>query len=628
MLHFFRTIIKSKVGAIVAIAMLCLLALAFVAADVSGNRGVGGASSGTIAKVGGESVTAADLNNGVNEALQRVRQQDPTLSMTGFVARGGLDIILNDLIDLKALFDFGKDNDIVAGDRLIDSELQRQGALQPQAIPRDTVATRLVARMLLAPAEYGAVMPAEMAWRYSQLLGESRTGTVVVLPSLAFAPQQAPGNAQLAAFYKSHTNAFIRPERRVIRYATFGPDAVKNVPAPTDAEIAKRYDADKAQYAALERRAITQVVAPTEAAAKAIDAEVKAGKSLDASASEKGLAAAKLGPLGKQELSAQSAPAVADAVFAAAKGQVVTARSPLGWYVVRVEAVDTRPARSLAEVKTEIATTLATEKRRAAVTDYLTKIEEQFEGGSNLPEVAAKLGLQLQDTPPLTADGAVYQAPGQGVSPALKPILKTAFSMEENQPQVAEAEPGKTFIVYDVTSVSPSAPAPMNEILGDVKLAYALDMGAANAKAEALKVQAALRKGEKVDAIVARIGKKLPQVERVGMSRPQLVQMQQAGRPVPPPIRLLFAMAKGSVKVQEAPGKRGWFVVVLDTIQPGAVDRKDPAIAAAQRGLGKASGTEYSEALRKAITANVGVTRNEAAIKALRDQLSGKAAAE
>ncbi len=87
-------------------------------------------------------------------------------------------------------------------------------------------------------------------------------------------------------------------------------------------------------------------------------------------------------------------------------------------------------------------------------------------------------------------------------------------------------------------------------------------------------------------------------------------------------------MAKGSVKVQEAPGKRGWFVVVLDTIQPGAVDRKDPAIAAAQRGLGKASGTEYSEALRKAITANVGATRNEAAIKALRDQLSGKAAAE
>jgi peptidyl-prolyl cis-trans isomerase D len=624
MLQFFRSMIKSKIGAVIAIVVLGLIALAFVAADVTGSGGLGGAGSGTIAEVGGEDVTSADLSEAANDALQRVRQQEPTMSMSGLIARGGLGILLGDLVDLNALYAFGKDHGLVAGDRLIDSELQRAGATQPQAIPRKSVATRLVARQILAPAEYGAVLPREMAWRYGQLLAERRTGTVVVLPALSFAPEKEPSQAELQAYYRAHAAAFIRPERRVIRYATFGADAVKNVPAPTDAEIAKRYAADKAQYAALERRGITQLVVPTQAAATAIVAEVNGGKSLEASAAEKGLAAAKIAPLGKQELAAQASPAVADAVFAAPQGKLVTARSPLGWYVVRVEAIDVRPARSLDQVKGEIATALAADKRRAALSDYLARVEEQFENNANLPEVAGKLGLQVQSTPQITIDGSVYGQPGQGISPALKPVLKTAFSMQENEPQVAEAEAGTTFVIYDVTAIAPSAPAPYNEITGDVKVAYAIDKGSAAAKAQALKIQAALRRGQKIDAILAGIGKKLPPVERVGMTRPQLAQIQRSGRPVPPPISLMFAMAQGSIKVQEAPQKRGWFVVALDTIEPGKIDRNDPSVVGAQRELGKAAGSEYAEALRKAITKEAGVKRNEAAMKALRDQLSGK----
>lgn len=623
MLQFFRSLTKSKVGAFVTIGILALIALAFVAGDIGGSGGIGGAGSGVVAEVGGEDITTADLNRETNEALQRIRQQDPTMSMSGFIARGALNILLGDLIDLKALYAFGQKHGIVAGDRLIDSELQRAGALQPQAIPRDSVASRLIARQLLAPSEYGAVMPLDMAWRYSQLLAERRTGSVVVLPSLLFAPEKEPSAAELAAYYKAHTSAFIRPERRVIRYATFGADAVKAVPAPTDAEIAKRYQDNRAQYAALERRRITQLVVPTEAAAQAVASEVEGGKTLEAAATEKGLSAAKLDPLSKEDLTAQASAAVANAVFAAPQGKLVSARSPLGWYVVRLDAIDQRPARSLDQVRNEIVEALTLEKRRKALSDFVAKVEEQFEGGANLPEVAKSLGLQVQSTPQVTANGAVYGQQGQTVPPALKPVLQTAFSMQENQPQIAEAEPGVTFVVYDVTAIASSAPAPLAEIRNDVKLAYALDKGAATAKAQAQKIQAALRKGEKLEAALAKVGKSLPPVERVGMSRPELAQIQRSGRQVPPPVNLMFAMASGSVKVQEAPEKRGWFVVVLDTIEPGKVARTDPSIAAARKELGKVSGSEYSEALRKAITKDVGAKRNDAAIKALRTDLAG-----
>ncbi|MET1756597.1 peptidyl-prolyl cis-trans isomerase [Novosphingobium sp. RD2P27] len=624
MLQFFRSFLKSKVGAVIGLVVLGLIALAFAAADITGGSFGASTTSGHVAEVGSENVTPAELTTEANQALARVRQQEPTMSMSGFIARGGLGIILDDLIDLKALYAFGQDHGIVAGDRLIDSELQRAGAIQPQGIPRDSVAQRLVARQLLAPAEYGAVLPAEMAWRYGQLLGERRTGSIAILPSLLFAPEKEPTAAELAAYYKANTDSFIRPERRVIRYATFGADAVKNVAAPTDAEIAQRFNADKAQYEAIERRQITQLVVPTEAAAKAIVAEVEGGKSLKAAASEKGLSAAKLDPLSKAELATQTSSGVADAVFAAQQGRLAIARSPLGWHVVRVETIDQRPARTLDQVRGEIASNLATEKRRAALSDTLGKIEEQFEEGANLPEVAQSLGLQVQSTPQITADGAVYQQPGQSITPALKPVLQTAFAMQENEPQVAEAEAGTTFVIYEVTEIASSAPAPLREITEDVKAAYALDKGAAAAKEQAQKIQAAVRKGEKLEAVLAKLPKKLPPVERVGMTRPQLMQIQQSGRPVPPPIMLLFAMASGSVKIQEAPQQRGWFVVALDEVEPGKIDRNDPSVAATRRELGKVAGGEYSEALRKAITKDVGVERNESAIKAVRDQLAGE----
>ena len=66
-----------------------------------------------------------------------------------------------------------------------------------------------------------------------------------MIPSAAFAPKGDPTAAQLTAYYNANKADFIRPERRVLRYAVFGDEALGNV-EPTDAEIAARYDRDRA----------------------------------------------------------------------------------------------------------------------------------------------------------------------------------------------------------------------------------------------------------------------------------------------------------------------------------------------------------------------------------------------
>ncbi len=102
-------------------------------------------------------------------------------------------------------------------------------------------------------------------------------------------------------------------------------------------------------------------------------------------------------------------------------------------------------------------------------------------------------------------------------------------------------------------------------------------------------------------------------------------QLAQRGQQVPPPLALLFSMAEGTAKLLRAPNNRGWYVVTLKDIVPGQVAANDPILAAAQKELGQIAGREYAEQLRKAIRAEVGATRNDAAIKGVRTRLDGGA---
>lgn len=644
MLSFFRSTLKSKIGALLALLVLIVIAIAFASGDIAGLQTAGSGGGSAVATVGGNKIDANLLEQGAKTTLDRVKQQSPTATMKQLVEQGGLEEVLDNLIGSAGLFEFGKDHKILISDRAVDSEIAQisgfQGvdgkfdqatfrqALARQGISeqslREDIRASMTAQQLAAGAQFGTVLPRYAAERYAALLDETRSGSVIALPSLSYAPQVAPTDAQLAAFYKANTNRFVRPERRVVRYATFGEDAVKNVPAPTDAEIAARFEASKAVYAAKDNRKITQLIVPTEAAAKAIAAEVAGGKTLEAAASAKGLSAAGLEYFSRDQLSSQFSPAVSQAVFAAPVGKVATPqKSALGWHVIRIDEEQKSPARTLAEVRGELSQAVAVEKQRKALTDLLAKIEDQFSDGANLPEVAKSIGAQVQQTAPVTADGRVYGQEGQLIPDALKPVLSTAFGMDQDAPQVAEVERGKTFLVFDVTDIQASAPAPLAQIKNDVKVAWAISEGFKAAKATAIRMQADLRRGKTIEQVVASAGKSLP-VQQVSMSRPTLTAALRAGREVPPPVSLMFHMAEGTIKVQSAAGERGWFVVLLKDIVPGKIDSPQ-LVESTRTELGNQLSQAYAGALQAAALKEVGVKRNQAAIKAVRDRLAGNA---
>ncbi|MBS0482321.1 MAG: peptidyl-prolyl cis-trans isomerase [Proteobacteria bacterium] len=645
MLQFFRSFFSSKLGIFVTLAFVGLIALSFAGGDVAGSGAFGGVTgSDRVASVGRERISTSDLERAASNSVEQLREENPKMTMKTFVSQGGLEQLLGNLIDLSAVRAFGEKYGVFVGKRLVDSEIAKIPAAQGpdgkvnEAAYRAFLAQKrvtddqlrrqiteaMMAREMLSPAEIGLTAPKEAVNRYVGVLAERRIGAIALLPSAVFAPKSAPTDAEIAAWYASHKADYVLPERRVIRYATFTDAAVKNVPAPTDAEVAAVYEKNKAMFAASETRKVTQLVVPTEAAAKVLLAELGTGKGLEAVAAEKGLTAGPLGDLTKQALSGQTSQAIADAAFSASKGALIGPfKAPLGWTLLRVDTIQTKPGRTLDQARGEITAELAKTKQRAALTDFSARIEDEFDKGAALSDVAKELGLTPVETPPMLADGSLFGQPGKTAPPQLAKVVASAFAMEgEKQPQLAEVEPGKTFVVYDVSSIAKSAPPPLAEIKAVVASDVQLSKGAVAAKAAAQKVDQAAQSGTSLAAAMAALGIALPPVQPVDMPRQQLQAMRGN---VPPPLALLFSMAKGKTKLLGAPRSRGWYVVQLKDAIPGKVPENNPQVAEFGKSIGQLQASEYSQQLRTAMRNEVGVKRNEATIAKVRNQLAGTA---
>jgi peptidyl-prolyl cis-trans isomerase D len=314
--------------------------------------------------------------------------------------------------------------------------------------------------------------------------------------------------------------------------------------------------------------------------------------------------------------------AIAQAAFTAAQGAYTQpARSTLGWYVLHVDAIERQPARSLEQARAEISAALAEEQHRAALADLSARIEDEFDNGSSLSDVAKELKLQVVTTRPATADGRIYGTESETVPAILQRALQPAFEMREGEPQLAEVVPGESFLLFDVSDITASAAAPLAEIRDDVTAAWRQSEGSKAARNAADRIMERLKKGSRLaEAVAAEKKPGVPAVESINLNREQLASQGQ----VPSSLALFFSMAQGTEKKLEAPGEAGWYVVRLDKVEPGKVETGDPLIASTLRQLGQVTGDEYAAQFVAAAQREVGVKRNENAIRAVAAQLTGQ----
>lgn len=645
MINFFRSFFQSKIGLGLTIGFLVLIAIAFAAGDVGSSGSFGGLSgTNNVAVVGDEDVTTAELRQSTDNAFRQVQQDDPTLSMEEFVENGGLTQVLDTLLDRVAVSEFGRMLGVRAGENLINSEIRMisafrgpdgsfsadvyRAALQQQGltdqIVREDLSDGLIAQQVLVPAVFGAKFPDRIVARYATQLREKREGSIALVPAELFAPKDDPTAKQLQAFYNANRTDFMRPERRQVRYARFGTEQLTDSIEPTAAEIKKRYQDNADLYRASENRTFTQLIVPTKQAAESFRKRVSEGASLTQVAEEAGLETQQIGPITREDYTQQANSAVAQAVFSAGRGKIAAiARSPLGYHVVRIDDVETIAARTLAQARDEIADALRAEKQRRALTELASTIDERVNSGESFSDIADALKLETETTRPLLANGQVFGGqPGDAAPEIVQPLIQTVFQMREGQPQIAEVETGKTFVLYEASDISPAAVPPLKEIRDAVSARWAMAEGAKAAKAASDRILKRVRGGDSLAEAMRAEKVSLPPAQPLSLTREQMMQMQRPN----PPISLMFAMSAGTAKRLEAPRNAGFFLVQLEEITAGKIDKDDPLMGEARRGYAQLLSREYGDQLRKAIRTEVGIERNADAIETVRRQLTGQSA--
>jgi peptidyl-prolyl cis-trans isomerase D len=638
----FRNFAKSKVGTAVVALIGLLILIGFALGDIQGivSGGGFGGSSDTLAKVGSQSITERETRSAVDRRLAQLRTQNPNIDPASMV--GEFDQILDALIDARTLEVFAGKFGFILSKKLVDAQIAQipgakglngqftdeayRGWLQQQRLTdeevRMAIRNEMLQQMLLTPAAASARAPVGMATPYAAMLLEGRAGDVAFVPIDAFKNGLNPTPADLQTYYSQNKARYMVPEQRVLRVAAIGAEQVAGI-AATDKEIVDYYNANQATYGAKDIRVISQVVTPDQAAAQGVANRAKGGQAFAAAAAPAGFSAADIsvGPQTKQQFTELAGAQVANAAFGAVQGAVIgPIRSEFGWHVVKIDQVRREGGKSLEAAKAEIATKLNTDKRRARIDELADQVQTAIDDGASFSEAVAQAKLQVVETPPLTAAGASLSNPGYKPTPVVTAALKSGFELAENDEPVVDSLPGDGgSVVVSVARVIAAAPAPLAEVSSRVRTDWTNAEAGKRARQLGSSIEAKVNKG----ASMADAAKGSPVnviVRPVSGRRIQLSQYQ--GR-VPPPLQMLFSLTQGKTRLVGGSENEGFYVVKLTKIVPGNALSQPGLVSQTQQQMQRTLGQEYALQFISAMQQSVGVKRNDKAIAAAKQRLTG-----
>lgn len=647
MLSSFRSLSKSKIGigilAAFAIAILASFAMGDISSLRDGNFGLG---TNTLAKTGGREVSDRDVTRAMDQLLDRVRQQNPTATTQTLATE--YDPLVDTLVQAQALNAFGDDQGLVISDRLIGADIAMlpqtrgldgkfsdaayQGFLAKQRMTdgevRRLVESSITQRLLLAPAVANARLTLGLTTPYAAMLMEQRQGEIAVIPVDAFAAGLKPSDADVAEFYAANKAHYTVPELRTLRIARFGAAEVAAAATPTAAEIAAYYNTNAASFGAKETRSLSQAVVPDEKVAAAIAARAKAGGSFAAAVQPAGLSAQDIaiGPQTRAQFTDLTSDGVATATFAAAikAGMVVgPIKSDLGWHVVRIDSVTGNLGKSLAAATPEISAKLTADKRRAALSTLVNRIQDGIDGGQNFAELTAKNQLAASETPLLTATGVAPADPKFKLPPELAGALKSGFELAASDAPVVETLPSDAgFALVTLGKDVPPAPAPLDQIRPRVAADWVMQQASVRARTASDAIAAKVAGGMPLAEAMRTGGVALPAPKPITVRR---LQLDQAPPALATSLKAMFTIAEGKSQLVAVPAARLFSIVKLVKITPGEAMTQPALIARVQSQFQQAAAQEYAQQFLASVVAKVGVKRNASAIAAVKQRLTAPA---
>lgn len=525
MLQGFRNLGKSWLGKLIVGVLFGLLILSFAIwgiADVFRGYGVN-----IVATVGDRDITIDQMRTAYQNELQQLSRRFGR-SITSDQARAlGLDQqVLGRLIAETALDERASELGLAVSretvgeaivkdpafrnasgqfDRFAFDSLLRANGLTEQLFITEQQA--VMARRQLADALTGAIVPPlamrEAVYRYG---AERRNIAYVELPASLAGDVGTPEEAALQAFFDERKAAFRAPEYRTVAVLSLRAEDIAKPSEVSDADAMARYEQLKAsRFTTPETRKVQQLAFPSQEEANAAREKILAGASLADIAVERGVRPEDI-EIGVFTRDQMIDPAVAEAVFALAPGEVSTpVNGRFGIVLVRAAEVTPASVRPFAEVADEIKREIAIERARPLIDETHDRIEDQRIAGKSLAEIAQEFSLNARTVGPLDQNGNGKDGQPVADIPERETLLRSAFETDigaDNEP-LRLADGG--YLWYDVTNVESARDRTLDEVRADVTAQWRTDEIARRLSDKAQELVTRLDQGATIEAIAAEL---------------------------------------------------------------------------------------------------------------------------
>ncbi len=499
-------------------------------ADVARNLIGGNIDPDTVATVGGQKITAAELQDAARRTLIQVMRNNPnpappTAEQRRMVASRALDglvivaaftaeaarlhVSVPDEALRRATFDTtafqGPDGQFNRA--IFASVLRENGYTEARYL--SLLRTDIGQRALVEAVRAGGVAPELVNRLVFAHDGETRVADLVTLPFAGAAEPPAPTDEQLARQYDDNARLYRAPEYRRIKVVILSPESVAKDIEVSDADARAYYESHKADFTRLATRSVQVVVAPTQAAAQAIASAWLTGADWDTVQKQAAAAHASALELEDQTQDGFPAPDLAGPIFAAPP-QAVTGPEQAGggWAVFRVTKDTPAGQRPLEDALAEVKAKAALDQATDQVYDRANKVQDALAGGARLDELPAGLGLAAVtgtlDAQGNTPDGGPAPIPG---GPDLRlAITLRAFALAPGDPATLEDGPEHSFYAVSVDAVTPPAQLPLEQVRDRVRDDWLRDARRHEQDVAATALMTAVEGGATLQAAAAAAG--------------------------------------------------------------------------------------------------------------------------
>jgi peptidyl-prolyl cis-trans isomerase D len=638
MINFFRRAMNSWV----TLAFLTLILAAFVITGFTSWKG--GQQGGALAKVGSTEISEAELKDQIKRQLDRIQQEQPTVTASVFAKGGGLEAVFRFLIQRASVMETLGDLGIVSGREQLKETINGYSEFKIGNEFSKTKYEQTLATNRLTPAKFEAAMGEDLAREqlvagmarnltlpksallaYASLIEELRTASVVLVPASQMPRMEIPGDTVLMDFYTKNKAGYMAPETRSFRYFTVDQSSVAATVKISDDDLRKAYDANKAEYGGVELRRIQQLLVDNEATAKTVSiATTEAAFLAAAQKAVPGLTVEDLalGDLAQTDMAKDSGKDAAKIVFGLKAGQtsqpVTTDR---GWMVYRVASITPPKASSFESVRPALTEKVRADKALVAINEVWKDLEDAAGASKSLADMAKIAGATIIEVKNIAN---VQKNPdGTPITAAPPEIMKLAFDHAADDDLIIDQLGETKYAVVDTISVQASKPRPFADVrnrLGNDWLRVNL-ITAARKKADEIAV--AIKAGQSLAAA----GKAAGFTVRENLTGSRLAIIQ-AGRPVGPFEQKIFSLRQGEVGVAVAPGGEVFTVIQVSKITPVPVSDKSLSYAMWQQQSNQFAGLEAMHQFFAASREFYKASYNQKAMTKAKNTIVGTAPAE